>query len=245
MGLIQSSRHTPDDLEAWARWERYDRMLATDPDLTAAANRAKKLIKDFTAEGPCHIGISWGKDSVVVAHLAVTAGADAPLVWARADRHENPDCELVRDAFLFAHPTARYEERTYKWRVPLRGDPGFHTSGEGQDALAETMPGRYISGVRAAESGRRKLAMKTHREASTNTCRPIGWWTNEHIWAYTEAHGLPIHPAYGCTWGGRIERSRVRVHALRTAVGDAEWEDRYYPAASPADEPPSDEQTLW
>lgn len=228
MGLIRSPRHTAEDLEAWARWERYDRMLADDRSLARQTERAQRIVQEFVADGPCHVGVSWGKDSVVVAHLAVTAGVDAPLVWARADRAENPDCVLVRDAFLAQYPQARYEERMYSWRVPLRGEPGFHDS-PGQDALGETLPGRYVSGVRAAESGRRRVAMCRHGETSASTCRPIGWWPHELVWAYLEMHGLPVHPAYGCTWGGRIDRSVVRVHALRTAVGDMEWEGWYYP----------------
>lgn len=178
---------------------------------------------------PGIVGVSWGKDSTVVAHLAAE---HLPLVWARADRRENPDCERVRDAFLAAHPTARYEEHTYTWRAPLPGEPGWDATQPGQDALSDTIGhlhgGRRITGVRAQESSKRRLSAATHGTATARSCRPILRWTHHDVFAYLHRHDLPVHPAYAMTYGGAIDRSRPRVHALGTVVGDRAWEKAYY-----------------
>lgn len=231
MALLESPRHTAEDLAAWARWEHYDDVLSHSPRLDRAADKAAAIMADFVATHPeCFLAVSWGKDSVAVAAIAAMCDLDVPLIWARADRYENPDCEITRDAFLARFPHVRYEERTYTWRVPLRGEPGYGEPGQpSQDALNEVLPDQYISGIRAVESAKRQRAMARHGHASANTCRPIGCWSDASLWAWLHRHDIPIHPAYAMTYGGELDRSEVRVHALRTAVGNALWEDCYYP----------------
>src|SRR4030042_1340643 len=70
VGLIRSPRHTAEDLEAWARWERYDRMLADDRSLARQTERAQRIAQGVGADGPRPVGGGRGKDSVGVAHPA-------------------------------------------------------------------------------------------------------------------------------------------------------------------------------
>src|SRR4030042_3879782 len=70
VGLTRPPRPTAEDLEAWARWERYDRMLADDRSLARQTERAQRIVQEFVADGPCHVGGGRGKDSVGVAHPA-------------------------------------------------------------------------------------------------------------------------------------------------------------------------------
>ncbi len=231
--LVDSPRLTPADRARWAELEHYDDALSGDPVLGRLEARAVAEIDRFAAWGDCFAGISWGKDSVIIAHLVALSGVAVPLVWARADRAENPECERVRDAFLAVHPDVRYEEHVYQWRVPLRGDPDWRADQPGQDALAETLDGRYggrrITGIRAAESGGRRMSAKAHGIATAVSCRPILHWTDQQVFAYLHREDLPVHPAYAMSGGGTWDRGRLRVHALRTEVGDEVWERRYWP----------------
>lgn len=242
MGLIDSPRLTRADRDHWARLTTYDRVLAADPHLDTLADRARHVIAEFAAAGPCYVSVSWGKDSVVVADLAATSGTSIPLVFARARHWETPEVDQVRDAFLATHPDVDYREIEFTFRVPLRGEPGFEDGGPGQDALAETLGpvcDRRVSGVRAEESRLRRLSARAHGDATARSCRPILWWnTAAHIFPWLHRRDLPVHPLYAMTVGGAYDRRWLRVHALgceqpsQSAVygKDMEtWESRYYP----------------
>lgn len=222
MPLIVSTRHTRADLAHWARLARRDNLLARAPELDRLVDQATAAMRDFAAAGPCLLGTSWGKDSVVVAHLAWSAGLDVPvmrMVQDRPDRRENPDIPAVRDAFLNRFPCSYTE---------------FMSSAD--DGLAHMNAangGRYISGVRADESSTRSLTVAKNGLASASTCRPIGWWRAMHVWAYLARHDLPIHPAYAMTHGGVLNRDRIRVHSIGgteqgSGVGRLQWERHYY-----------------
>lgn len=231
MPLIRNHRQSPADLEHWATMEMFDRRLGRDPRLDRKADDAARVLLAFRdAGGPGYVGVSWGKDSVVVADIACRAGMGWPLVWVRMKGVENPDCPLVRDAFLALHPGATYDE------IEVDYDPAARrTSAPGFEVAAARHGDRYASGVRAEEAGYRKLRMRHHGLATARTCAPIGWWSGVEIFAYLERHALPVHPAYGCTMGGTYDRIRVRVGAIGgergTMFGRREWEQRYYPDA--------------
>ena len=115
------------------------------------------------------------------------------------------------------------------------GEPGYaeHLSdpgARGQDILNEALGGRhrYASGVRAEESTIRAMSMAQHGLATARVCRPIGRWAAVDVFAYLCREGLPVHPVYAMSYGGRLDRRALRVHTLASVVGDAVWEDRYY-----------------
>lgn len=179
-------------------------------------------------------GVSWGKDSVVVAHLSM---GRHPVVWVRERPNDNPDCLAVRDAYLAAVPS-RYEEIEVTF-----ADVGAFASGFAQ---ARAMFGdRHISGVRAQESAARRISIRrlgldTSRSAAHgHALRPIGHWSSLDVFAHLERHDLPIHPAYGFTMDGVLDPLRLRVDSLCTPGADIgtmpgeghgrrEWERRYY-----------------
>lgn len=240
--LVDSPRLTAGDRQAWARLERLDEMLARDPALPRMAGAAVDEVARFAAAGDCYMSVSWGKDSVVAAHLAALAVPDIRVAWVRSQHFETPECDQVRDAFLATHPTVRYEETTVTLRNPKRGEPGFETRhqdphADHQDVLKETLAGRYVSGLRAEESRTRRISIG-HRGLSTrNTCRPIGHWQATHVFAYLHRERLPVHPVYAMTVNGSYDRRWLRVHPLcsappaRSAVHGRSmdtWEDDYY-----------------
>jgi len=222
--LLPSRSHTAADLAAWDAAEQTDALHARIRDLPGMAARARRSVEEFAAAGGCYLSTSWGKDSVVVAHLA--HGLGLPLLHLHTThpgRRPDPDSALVRDIYLRDHP-ARYVEL---W-VP---DPVSD-----QLALIPTvLPGfgRRVTGVRAAESGVRDTSARVHGVATARTCRPILRWSTADVFAYLYVHGLPVHPAYAMTGGGAWPRDTVRVHHLGTSLGAMQgrqaWEDRYYP----------------
>lgn len=193
--------------------------------LDQIAALATAAIRDFVAAGPCYLGTSWGKDSVTVLHLAREIAV--PVVWVRVDGEENPDCPLVRDAYLARWPVDYHEIRATSGVAA-----GKRTSSLGFAEAARRFGARHISGVRAEESTTRAITVAVNGIASVGSCRPIARWTAIEIFAYAARHDLPIHPAYACTFGGMLDRGRVRVGALGgergTGRGRAEWESRYY-----------------
>lgn len=229
--LIASRRHNQHDIDTWKRHERADGARAQLRIFGKRVDSARAALRTF-AENGGYAGTSWGKDSTVLAHMVATEAPEVPLVWIRVEPICNPDCTLVRDAFLAQHPHVRYEEICVDCR---RDDDGWHASGTLERGFAQAASrygDRYASGLRAEESGARKLRMMTHGVNSGRTCAPIGWWTAVDVFAYLFAFGLPVHPAYACSMSGLLDRAKLRVASLGgqrgTGWGRAEWERRYY-----------------
>lgn len=88
-----------------------------------------------------------------------------------------------------------------------------------------------LMGLRAEESSRRKRRMQFGPTLGDSCC-PIGMWMARDVFAYLYAHNLPVHPSYAMTFGGRLDRDRIRVSLLGgdegTRFGRREWEERYY-----------------
>lgn len=240
MPLIDSPRLSDLDRQAWARLERYDARLAARLPLDEMADKARQVIRDFAAAGPCYVSVSWGKDSVVVAHLAATSGVRLPMVWVRVRRWENPDCPAVRDAFLAEYgDRVDYREYVVSASAARWWEPGAEvesvsrrTSRAGFTLAEKDFGPRHISGIRAEESRVRRIAQARWGHASDAACRPIGDWTAVQVFAYLHRHDLPVHPAYAMSYGGRLDRRWLRVSSLGGVRGAdrgrAEWERHYY-----------------
>lgn len=227
--LISSDRHTTEDLRLWSEMESADRIHGAG--LAAKIVQAGDVIREFARKGNCYAGVSWGKDSVVLAHLLAIYAPSVPLAWVKQIPLFNPDCELVRDAFLRTYPS-RYEEIVIQLR---RGHLTWHATGSIEAGFAravELFGPRYFSGIRAGESGGRKIRMRRHGPTSKNACAPLGWWTETDIFGYLAIHDLPVHPVYAMLGQGRWDRERIRTCRLDGRSGDgigrAEWESEYY-----------------
>jgi len=240
--LIDSPRLSEGDRTRWAALSRYDRILgAAIPQWKI--DRALASIRDWwTGEGVA--SVSWGKDSVCMAHLVTLTGLSIPLVWVRTPGFDMPECEQVRDYFLTAHPDARYEERVSIAREPRRGEPGFDAlqtdpTYRRPNRMKQAIPERYISGIRGAESKIRRISVAHRGLVTPNTCRPIGRWSGTDVFAYLEREGLPVHPVYAMSYGGVLDRQWLRVGPLCSSLHGTgygafsssdpyQWEDDYY-----------------
>lgn len=233
--LIESPRHSAEDLEFWHRvlW-RMDQTNGALRRLERMERRAMENLQAFKEQDKraFYVGVSWGKDSVVVAHLAWRIwGPETPLAWFPAGMVENPDNWTVRDMFL-SRFDSRYTEIEASGHVFAEVD-GHDGAQEAFEKVSSSLAPRYVSGVRAEESGLRKWRMRVHGPNSRNTSAPIGWWKGLDVFAYLAKYNLPIHPAYACTMGGTYDRQHIRVSTIggwRGAHrGRAQWEERYYP----------------
>lgn len=239
--LIASPRHTARDLEVWRTNEAIDAENARRLDWGKMTSAALDEMERWISSGVGgYLGVSWGKDSVVVAHLLARLraerGVSVPMVWVRMPE-DNPDCTLVRDAFMSARPDTEYVEIdpgvTREW-LASRRDDAVREQHQAGFALARQRYGdRHISGVRAEESSVRRLRTRRWGLSTESACAPIAWWSTAEVFAYLHHYGLPVHPAYACTGGGLYERNRLRVAGMGgqrgIGVGRRDWEQRYYP----------------
>lgn len=238
--MIRVSRHTAADLELWAEFEIADKVNGASCSLEKKADKAIDDICAFVLDKRCYAGVSWGKDSLVLAHLVWRATGilrhAIPLVWVRVEPISNPDCEHVRDRFLERH-FVDYHEIVEHCTRDVLGD--WHATGtleRGFDRAADIAgAARHLSGVRGDESGERTRRMRRWGTTTIRTCAPIGWWTHADVFGYLAHHDLPVHPAYAMLGGGRYPRERLRVASLGGRRGDgygrAEWEREYYGTA--------------
>lgn len=179
-------------------------------------------IRKFRDLGECYACTSWGKDSTCIAHLTYISDVTIPI-YSVVTRRTMPDCDKVRDEFLKTHPGANYHEII----EPPESWPhwGF--------GIKKIPIKRAINGVRKDESGMRKMSARVHGICTEKMCRPIIYWKGDHVFAYLYQRGLPVHPAYAMSFGGKRDRHRIRVGSIGgergTEFGRAEWEKEYYP----------------
>jgi phosphoadenosine phosphosulfate reductase len=212
--LIRDTRQTPEDLERWAHVERVASVNVSLKRYRSNVTRAVTSLTGFTGSGSCYCGVSWGKDSVVVADLVARNCPRIPLVWVRVTPCENPDCVRVRDEFLKARPSCNYHELEVK--AP-RDELGYVLRGtleQGFSEAARRFGVRHISGIRGDESANRARRMAHWGESTKNTCAPIGKWDGTDVFTYLISNGLPIHPAYAFTRNGILDPQRIRVAVI-------------------------------
>lgn len=228
--LIDSPRITDADRAVWEMRERDDERRARSRRVDMLTARAQATIRAFCGQAYC--AVSWGKDSVVVAHLVRSVAPETTLVWVRLLGADNPDCEAVRDAFLAGWPMP-YVEVDDKAPAMIGGARKSGALRDGFDRAADLYGPGHFSGVRAAESSTRRLSAMVHGLATERSCRPILYWQASDVWAYLRRHDLPVHPAYAMSDGGRRDRDWLRVASIggeRGAEnGRRSWERMYYP----------------
>ena len=230
--LLSSDRLRPGDIEAWRAASAMDSVRP----IRRQADEARRAIAAFLLSGRAAVAVSWGKDSVTVAHLVRGLDPSIPLYWVRLPGADNPDCERVRDAYLSDWPTP-YEE--FEAPAPERGADGAVVTGARSDgyAIAADRHPRRFTGIRADESGERARSAAVHGISTENVCRPILRWTALDVLAYLAQHDLPVHPVYAMSMGGQLVRERLRVASIGglrgRGAGRLEWERTYYPELAP------------
>lgn len=238
MPLIDSFRHTTADLRIWNVYAHADKTHACDTHLRQRHAESVNALIEFVSRGRMsYCGVSWGKDSVAVAHLLWCVARNVPLVHLRPTNH-NPDCDAVRDYYLAKCPQPYHEiDVDYSDLSPHLTDSerDRQTDMRWYNAIrqAEKQFGdSHILGIRSSESAGRAFRMHKWGTTSPNACAPIGWWSTKDVFAYLTINDLPVHPAYAMLGGGRWPRERLRVAEIGDTHGKgggrAEWEREYY-----------------
>lgn len=220
--LIPCDTLSSADLATWQRLELWDQALANSPALSRKEERAIRDIQEFARTHECYSGVSWGKDSVVVAHLLWRAQVNIPLVWVVVRPTANPFCFDVRDEFLRRFEIDYHEvidNRRWAPEDPTARWTGWadaHHRGwhHGFDMCEQRYGANHISGVRGEENGTRERRMLRWGVSSPHTCAPIGFWSAVDVFAYLSKYDLPVHPSYAMSYGGRLDRRVLRVDAL-------------------------------
>jgi phosphoadenosine phosphosulfate reductase len=231
--LIKCDRITAADLEVWNDLEEIDDINSVKIT-QEKIDKAVEIISE-TCKEKSYVSVSWGKDSVVVLHLAYLSKIEIPAVWIKEKPMHNQYCETVRDLFLKEFPfqyheiVADYSTVGFEPFLDQNGDSIlFHSIAHAVNISF----GRRITGIRIEESGRRKIRHMTYGYISKNTSAPISTWRTVDVFAYLKKFNLPIHPNYAMLGGGRYDRNHIRVDCLGGTQGGGfgryEWEREYY-----------------
>ena len=234
--LIESSRIKPEDMKRWKELERFDQVLSKSSRLTKLEEKSRAMIREFLSKNNSgYAGISWGKDSTCLAHLVSTEYPEYPMIHIIAKPIDNPDCPLVRDAFLSKF-NINYHEIVVDYSDVKTDIPGEYTKDiffDGFDIAANRFGDRYITGLRADESSGRKMFAKSYKGKTNRVCAPLIQWSGVFVFAYLKKYDLPIHPAYACSMNGALDRCKIRVDVLGDepgiGMGRRIWEHAYYP----------------
>jgi phosphoadenosine phosphosulfate reductase len=229
--LVTTNRHTKEDLELWRDYEEIDsHKIVSDKKIDLAISEIKKASQEKS-----YISVSWGKDSIVVAHLCHLAGIKLPMVWIKESPMHNPYCKDVRDIFLnkyifqYHEIVADYGTVGFSPFLDSKGDSIFFHSIA--DAVNKSF-GRRITGIRNQESNKRLLRYMNYGHTTKNTSAPISLWKTWEVFSYLRKYDLPVHPNYAMLGGGRYDREYLRVDCLAgtqgTGIGRSEWEKEYY-----------------
>lgn len=236
--LMPSHRHSQADLANWKTLEAADLLNYSLRKVEEKARRSLAVLADFLASGTCYASVSWGKDSMVLAHLLwqhrQRNAHGCPIYRVRMAEIENPDTDAVEAAFLSQFPLPEFE-----W-IESPHDPAWvRAEGKRERALiagikeAGKRAGstRYINGLRAQESNVRRIRMLRGLSIDSS-CSPIGWWRDEDVFAYLAHHKLPVHPCYAMSLEGVFPRKHLRVCMLGNHKGRERgrllWEKVYY-----------------
>ena len=211
--LIPCDRHTPADLATWRRLEAQDALhwRAHRRRLERMADTARRDVERFAVGGPCYVGYSCGKDSRVL--VDVLDGLGLPVVYVEVLPHANPFngpvlADLAARGIVVDTVTVQCERAPDgSWLGTGRLEAGFALA-------AERFGNRYVSGVRADESYARQMRLVGHGISTERTCAPLSRWTGADVFAYLHGHGLPVHPAYAMSLGGRFPREHLRVATI-------------------------------
>lgn len=229
--LMKSQRITPKDAKFCAQFDEIDATHINTRGYKIRIEDAKNAIKRFVAEhSPTdyYIGVSWGKDSVVLLDLFLHEEPRLTAVFFWNVEKIPQETIDVRDQFLRTHEPFCYIEKMY---ATPRGTP---FKGEFKRFLPEFKRkyGIHVTGIRRDESAVRDMRYVMHGYESRWSFAPLSNLKCQDIFSYIYEHDLPLHASYRMTGEGSFDRYRIRVAAIGNprgrGVGRLAWEKRFY-----------------
>ena len=182
--------------------------------------RAKELVKLFANSPKACVSCSFGKDSLVVAYLALEENPKISIVFENTLSEFPETMKLARTISTeWNYTELRPASGVNFWKINdrirkehFRLDDGrkhsniccYHLK-ERPFAIWRKQQGISLSftGITATESRYRMfVACKKGMEYYSSRddlhkVHPIMFWTSDEVWQFTKDHGLPINEAYG------------------------------------------------
>lgn len=221
----------------WLRWRL--------PSFQRRVARARRVVQDALQCGRSYVGVSGGKDSLVVLALAAGAGLPVTALWSD-DELEYPEQEAyIRDLCrrLAVPLTIVTGHATHNgWFTSWAGDPPWRPRPSGAFAipgLADVWMREQgytvtLLGLRAGENARRRQyleAVGPRRETKAGLqINPLAGWQVDEVWAAIAGMGLPYNPVYDRLAEIGVPREQQRVGPLPLSPGwilKAGWPGMY------------------
>jgi len=182
--------------EGWAQLPQFKRKV----------EQAKAVIQEALEISPAYVACSWGKDSLVMAHLA----------WLK-----NPTIQIVHIGAQYQDKLDNYleVESDFQRRFPClysRVDLDMRNAKSTFDSIQSTLPPLAFVGLRAEEGKRRRASLSSkgsiyqYKDGSYRAC-PLAWWAWKDVWAYIVLHDLKYLASYD-------HEANLEKHLSRTAV---------------------------
>ena len=217
-----------------------------------------KIISDgLSAMHRPYASVSFGKDSLVMAHLLLSVAPALPMLYINCGEWDEwPDTPRVKSEFVrrfpcqfielsgpsivsaYVHAGGIYtqdEEMTYLERKAQHDYSSSLGRLLDKEARARGFDGAFM-GLRKEESNNRArlfsmrgpLYYSSMRELWA--CHPLAWWTGRDVWAYIVEHDLPYNELYDLDPRGREKARNGAMFGTRSArYGRLMFLKRMYP----------------
>ena len=191
---------------------------AKRPQFQAKVDQAKASIQEALAIAPAYVACSWGKDSVVLAHLCQQVQQDI-LIFHYASIESSQG--IVDN---YPGVIRQYRNRfTPNYQELIAEREWANTPDTVQDRINACLGSAYrlaFVGLRAEESKPRRIALKKYgvihqyqsgRHQGYYRACPLAWWGWKDIYAYCVQNDLPLLNRYSqCD----KSLSRTNPHAI-------------------------------
>jgi phosphoadenosine phosphosulfate reductase len=167
-----------------------------DPKFEHSRNIIQECLNRYKRVG---LACSFGKDSMVVVHLAISIKPDIPI-FAIITPYKPKE-------------TIEYKEKITKlWNLNLTE---YRAKKDVPDGLWKTLPDEccrilkveptkeavkdldaWITGLRATEGRTRTEYQEWELRGDLMKVNPILYWTEADVWRYFAIHQIPVHPWY-------------------------------------------------
>lgn len=213
--------------------------------------------RGLDAMGKPYISMSFGKDSLVMAHLIWTHHPEIPMLYVNCGEYDEwPDTARVRREFLALFPGCDFTELSGPSVWSFYQRVGFYVQDEettpqarqaqreysdslgkvlGGEARRRGFDGAFI-GLRRDESYNRERLFRMRGNlyyAETRgewACCPLERWTGRDVWAYIVAHDLPYNELYDLAPEGReLARNGAMFGSRSARYGRLVFIKRMYP----------------
>lgn len=177
------------------------------PNFQTKVEQANQVIKEAIALSDSYVACSWGKDSLVLAHLVWLQNPKIPIFHIGSQHQDKLDnYSEVEENFIDRFPCQYF-----------RVDLGLKNAKSTFAEIKGTLPLLAFIGLRAEESAHRKKTLSLnkliyeYKGGGYRAC-PLAWWSWRDIWAYIVYQNLTYLRSYDNEFNLGKNLSRTSVH---------------------------------